>query len=101
MAFNFYDSYYGTYVGLKIRGTIGKNFTYQTTRNIQRKYPYRIPYDPKTPAQLRQRDLLRKATWSWHSLTPQEQQTYRNNEPYYPIMSGFNFYVSQYINLYK
>ncbi len=100
MSFNFYDNYYGSYVGVKIRGSIGDNWTYQVTGGAQRKYPYNIPTDPKTPSQLRMRDLLRKATYSWHSLTDPEKDFYRSLEPFKKVMSGFNYYVSTYMKEY-
>lgn len=100
MPFTFYNEFYGTYIGTKIRGAIGKRYVYQVVGNVQKKYPYFVPTDPKSSAQLRQRDLLRKAVQSWHTLTNQQQQYYRNLEPFTPIMSGFNYYVRIYIKSY-
>ena len=101
MSFDWYDSYYGTYLGAKIKGTIGKKYIYQVVENIQRKYRYYDYINPDSPEQQRFRDLLRKAVQSWHSLSSDEKLFYDGNIPSGKTMSGFNFYVSSYINNYK
>jgi len=98
MPFNFYHDYYGYIVGTQIRGQIGKKYIYQVRNNQQRKYLYKIPYDPKSPAQLRMRDLIKKANQKWQSLTEQEKNNWRKLEPIIPTMSGFNYFVSCYVS---
>ena len=101
MPFDFYNEFYGTYVGVKIRGALSKRFIYQVVNNRQRKYAYCVPSDPKSAEQLRLRDLLRKATQSWHTLSDEDKNFYRESVPEGKPMTGFNYYVSLYINNYK
>lgn len=101
MAFNWYDSYYGYFIGLKIQKTIGKKWIYQVVGNVQKKYAYYQYYNPNSPEQQRYRDLLRKAVQSWHTLSEEEKILYDKNVPPKKIMSGFNFFISEYINTYK
>lgn len=100
MGFNFYDSYYGYYIGIQIRGTIGKTFVYQVIHGEQFKRRYVIPYDPKTPAQQRLRDLFKKAIQSWKKFSDQEKSDLEKLKPAYLIMSGFNYYISSYMKTY-
>lgn len=97
MSFDYYDEYYDQYIGMQIRGTIGKKFIYQRIGNRQKKYAWFIPPNPNTPAQQKMRFLLGQATYSWHDLTPSQQIAYESLKPKHLIMSGFNYFVSQYI----
>jgi len=98
--FDFYTSFYDNYPGIKIQGTIGKKYVYRLDHNKQIKYIYKIPDDPKTPPQILQRGIFRQAVQSWHSLSDEQKNFYRRQEPYTPTMSGFNFFVRQYIRNY-
>lgn len=101
MSFNWYDSFYGTYIGVKIRGTIGKKYIYQVISNEQKKYNYYQYINPNSPEQQRFRDLLRKAVQLWHTLPSEEKKVYDENIPPGKTMSGYNFFISEYINQYK
>jgi hypothetical protein len=97
MPFNYSHSYYGYVVATQIRGTIGKKYTFQRIHNIQIKYPYYKPADPKTPAQLNQRNKIRLAVLAWQTLIEEQKNFYRKKEPIRPIMSGYNFFIREYI----
>lgn len=101
MAFNYYHEFYGVYIGLGIRKQLGKKYIYQIVKSDQRKYSYVVPSRPNSPGQQKMTDLLRKATQSWHDLTSEEKKYYDDNVPLGKVMSGFNYYVSEYINTYK
>jgi len=101
MGFRFYNDYYNYIVSIKLSGQIGHSYVYYLIKNVQYRRKYFIPPDPKTDAQLRIRDLMRKSVQKWHSLTPQEQ-TLHNVVPHYdPTMSGYNFFISCYIKAYR
>lgn len=100
MSFKFWQSYYDSYVGLEIRGSIGNKYTYRFSKGFQYKYKYTVPYDPKTLEQLRIRDLFRKSVDAWHNLTLSEQKYYKKLYIKKPTMSGFNFFVGNYIKTY-
>ena len=100
MPFDFYHEFYGNYVGMQIRGTIGKKIIYQRIGNIQRRYNYFIPPNPNTPAQQHMRFLLGRATDKWHTLTEPEKQGFETLKPKHKVMSGFNYFVSLYIKQY-
>lgn len=59
------------------RGTIAKSLTFQKrgTLTIAREKP--IPIDPKSPAQLAQRQKYKDAVAAWHALSPAEQEAWR------------------------
>ncbi|MBA7588671.1 hypothetical protein ES708_30736 [subsurface metagenome] len=59
------------------RGTIADSLTFQQRgqATIARTKP--IPKDPKSPAQLAQRQIYRDAVASWHSLTTEEKEAWR------------------------
>ena len=66
-------------LSLGARGTISDSLTFQKRRNrsstIARRKP--IPTDPKSEAQLAQRQKYRDAVDAWHALSPEEQQAWR------------------------
>lgn len=99
--FNYYHEFYGVYLGLGIRKQLGKKYIYQIVNGVQRKYPYVVPSRPNTPGQQKMTDLLKKAVQSWHTLTSTEKKYYDDNTPLGKTMSGFNYFVSLYINSYK
>jgi hypothetical protein len=101
MAFNFFDTYYGYVIGFKIRGSIGNKYTYQVTKNVQCKHRYCRPPDPTSPAQLRQQDLMRLAMFAWHALPAAAKTNLPDYRRGSSIMSGFNYFLSNYINKYK
>jgi len=99
--FLFYTYFYGYFVGMKITKTIGKKWIYRTWHNKQLRYRWYKPNNPRTQKQQRQRDLLRQAIIAWKQLTEKIKNTYRKLEPITPTMSGYNFYLRQYIRLWK
>ena len=101
MGFNYYNEFYGYFVADKIRGTIGKKIIYHVQNGRQRKWAYYIPFDPKTETQLRLRDILRQAVLLWQNLSESERNFYRENIPPGKSMTGFNFFISNYINTHK
>lgn len=64
------------------RGSIAKTLTFQKrgTGTIARKKP--IPTDPKSPAQLAQRQVYRDAVSAWHALSTVQQQAWRGVCPH-------------------
>lgn len=100
MGFQFYDSYYGNYIGFNISGAIGKDFIYQVINGKQIRRKYFVPFDPKSPGQLHLRDIFKKAVQSWQSLSNQEKEIYEKSKPKHLIMSGYNFFIKQYMKVY-
>ena len=99
--FNFFDTYYGYIVGIKIRGSIGKKYTYQVTHGRQCKHRYCRPPDPISPAQLHQQDLMRKAVHAWHAQPLAFRTAQPDRRSAASVMSGYNYFLSCYINTYK
>lgn len=97
MSFNYYDSYYGYPVATKIRGSIGNKFTYQLRHNKQYKIKYYVPTNPRTAPQQANRDKIKYAVLKWHSLTEIQKNFYRKKEPIRPTMSGYNFFIREYM----
>jgi len=64
-------------LSFRARGTIADTLTFQKRgrATIARKKP--IPKDPKSPAQLAQRQTYKEAVAAWHSLTPEEKDAWR------------------------
>ncbi|MBA7588758.1 hypothetical protein ES708_30826 [subsurface metagenome] len=64
-------------LSLAARGTIADSLTFQKRgrRTIAREKP--IPKDPRSEAQLAQRDRYKEAVASWHSLTLEEKEAWR------------------------
>ena len=64
-------------ISLGARGTISDTLTFQKRgqATIARKKP--VPTDPKSPAQLAQRQIYKDAVATWHALTPEEKEAWR------------------------
>ncbi len=64
-------------LSLGARGTISNSLTFQKRGkgHFAREKP--IPTDPKSPAQLAQRQIYKDAVSAWHALTPEEKEAWR------------------------
>ena len=101
MAFNYFHHYYGTYIGIGIRKQIGKKYIYQIVRGQQKKYPYVVPFRPNSVGQQKMTHLLREAVALWHTLSSEDRLLYDGSTPPRKTMSGFNYFISLYINTWK
>ena len=117
--FLFYQSYYGYYIGIRISGTIGRmqgktriirgktyygmtsrrfpKITYYVWKGKQYHRPYYAPAYRNTPRQQQERDAMRGANLGWKALTPAEKETYKDTKSGTHMISGFNFFISQYL----
>ncbi len=59
------------------RGTIANSLTFQKRRQLTIAREKPIPTDPKSPAQLTQRQKYKDAVSAWHALTPEEKEAWR------------------------
>jgi len=101
MPFNFFTMYYGYYIGMQVRGTIGNIYTYQTYHGRTYRHRYIVPRDPKTPAQIRMRFLLGSATYAWHDLSSPEKLFWKDVRTRSRAYSGFNHFISSYIKTWQ
>ena len=66
--------------------------------NIAREYV--VPYDPKTAAQITQRNYLKTAVAEWHRLSSIEKLKWdkcaKNGKP---SVSGYNLFISEWLIL--
>lgn len=97
MGYNFFTLYYGYYIGMAARGTIGKKYVYQVVNNRQWKRRWVKPKDPKTPGQLNMRFLFACAVAAWHDLTDPEKLSWKDVNQGTKIYSGYNAFLSSYI----
>lgn len=95
--FDYYHSYDYNLIATQIRKQIGKKFIYRRRSNQQQKYPYVVPSNPRTPTQQNNRNKIRLAVLAWQSLTDQQKKFYSDKEPITPTMSGYNFFISEYV----
>ncbi len=78
-----------------IRGKIG-NVVFYTRRGRQCVRIHVIPRNPDTEAQRAVRSIFRDAVISWQAMSEDERYTF-NHKARYLNMSGYNFYISNYI----
>jgi len=100
MGFNFYTLYYGYYIGISVSASIGKKYVYYLQHNVQKKRRWVLPADPKVPAQLNMRFLLKQAVLAWHDLTPSQKISYQDFRSKTKVYSGYNSFISSYIKSY-
>lgn len=89
-------TYDGIVLGLVVRGTIAKLYTYRVRAGRQEKFAYTVPGDPQTPAQLARRALFAAGVALWHQLSPQEKQDWQKGGP----RSGINWFMRDYLKSY-
>ena len=97
--FQYYRTYYGYYIGLEIRKQIGKKFIYQMNNGVQIKRRWKKPRNPRSDKQQANRWKIKQAVLAWKALPESEWNYYRGLEPFKKIMSGYNFFVSNYVKL--
>lgn len=84
-------------LGIKIRKQLAKRYIYQNRKGTQVKYDYVVPSNPRTLLQQANRWKIIQAVFGWKSLAEQEKQNYRDMEPFTNIMSGYNYFIQQYL----
>jgi len=97
--FNYYNSFDYIPIGLKVRKQLGKKYIYQIRNGTQVRYDYVVPDNPRTELQQANRWRIRQAVLSWQSLNDDQKQSYRKLEPFKKPMSGYNYYIQQYIKV--
>ncbi len=78
-----------------IHGKIG-NLVFYYSRGRQCVRTHVIPRNPDTEAQRTVRSAFRDAVYSWQAMTEDEKHTY-NRKARYMNMSGYNLYISKYM----
>jgi hypothetical protein len=80
--------------GLMPRGRIGDVVFYKRNgRFFSRRYV--IPRNPKTPAQMRQRERFRRAHEAWKLLSEQEKAEYHARARILGRYSGYQLFMSE------
>jgi len=81
------------------RGAIEKKWIFKVVNGEVIRLAYYTPDNPKTPGQQTLRSLLACGTRTWRHITEEEREEWRQkvNRPF-RCMTGFNLYVSEYIN---
>lgn len=95
--FQYYRNYYDNVIGVNIRKQIGKRYIYQVVNGKQIRKRYVVPHDPRDPVVLFNRWKLAQAVLSWKAQTESTKQSYREKEPFKKIMSGYNYYIGEYM----
>lgn len=79
-------------------GTIADSLYFSSWKGENRVSKHFKPRNPRTTAQQLQRSYLTHALLSWHTLTAQQKQQYEQEAISKGLrMSGYNYYISQYI----
>jgi len=88
----------GPLLSLDASGTIGKALTFSKWKGINYVRQHTVPTNPKSAAQTTQRTAFSTAVAAWQALLENVQTEWndRAKELGYN-MSGFNFYVQQYL----
>lgn len=97
MSFNWWDSYYGNYLGVKAHGQLGKKFIFYCVNNRQLKRRYNVQQNISHPEQIRRHHLFRHANYSWTALRENQKKEERKKQQYDPTMSGYNYFISNYL----
>lgn len=100
MAFNWWDSFYGQYIGTRTHGQLGKRYVYYVVKGKQLKRRYNVQHNLTHPNVIRTNENFRKAYWSWGTLSPGEKENWKRQNQYNPTMSGHNYFISQYLKKY-
>lgn len=95
--FNYYHTYYGYLIATQIRKQLGKKYIYRRLKNVQIKMLYYTPTNPRTETQQNNRNKIRLAVLAWQYLTEEQKNFFRSKEPIKPIMSGYNFFIREYV----
>lgn len=97
MAFNWWDSFYGRYIGVKIHGQLGKTFIYYVVNGRQLKRRYNVQQNIEHSQQKRVHSVFRMANQKWNTLNQEQKKEWKKKDQYNPTMSGYNYFISQYL----
>lgn len=100
MAFNWWDSFYGQYIGVKVHGQIGKEYIYYVVHGRQLKRRYNVQQNLTHPNQIRVHENFKKANLAWNALAEDQKTEWKKRDQYNPTMSGYNYFISQYLKNY-
>jgi hypothetical protein len=82
-------------MGNKYSGTLGKKATAVERKGENFLREYVIPHDPKTPAQIKQRNKFTEANEAWRALSPEEKQEF-NQRAKGTKMYGYQLFISEF-----
>jgi len=77
-------------------GSIGKCLTFIRRRGIVYSRPYKVPFDPRSTAQLDQRNKFKQGKLAWDALSS-ESKDYFNARAEGESYSGFNLFMHFYL----
>jgi len=97
MSFTFYPTFDYHILGVRARKQMAHKTIYRIRSGRQQQYAYFIPGDPRNPVVLYNRWKFKQAVFAWHDLTDQGKEFWDTRVPGHKIMSGFNFFISEYI----
>jgi hypothetical protein len=83
-------------LGNEYSGTIGKSKTAVKRNGSNFERLWVMPYDPKTPKQMRMRKMFANAHDAWIAL-PQEKRNEYNERARNMKMTGYNLFVKEYV----
>lgn len=95
--FQYYRSFGYYVIGINIHKQIGKRYIYQVVGGKQIRKRYVVPFDPRDPVVLFNRWKMKQAVLSWKAQDESTKQSYREKEPFKKIMSGYNYYIGEYM----
>ncbi len=95
--FQYYRAFGYYLIGVAIRKQLGKEYIYRIRNNVQERMLYYVPTNPRTYAQQFNRWKVKQAVLSWKGLNEDEKNYYRNKEPFTKTMSGYNYFISEYL----
>lgn len=98
MAFNWWDSFYGQYIGTRIHGQLGKTYIYYVVKGKQLKRKYNVQHNLNSYYTIQTNDIFKKALQAWKALSPGNKEEWKKQDKYNPTMSGYNYFISQYLN---
>ena len=81
--------------GTRFSGAIGKTMIASTWKGKEYIRAYTVPKNPRTERQQKHRALFAKAVKAWKALSLKDQKRLNKEAK---EMTGFNLYVSRYIN---
>ncbi|RLI53581.1 MAG: hypothetical protein DRP09_15370 [Candidatus Thorarchaeota archaeon] len=86
---------HGPLFSMEASGTIAEGITYSRWRGISYVRQWFKPENPRSEAQVAQRERLTRAVNAWHQETDDVKQQWNEAAP--APLSGFNYYVKKYI----
>jgi len=90
-------TYHGFLLGIRARGSVGKEKTFRVRGGVQEQYPFTVGADPKSELQQAHRGVFRLARFAWNALAGEARAGWDERAKMKGRVMGVNLFMGAYV----